>query len=79
MTVREEIMNGLADLEPLRLEIDKDTQDHGRPTTEYTLYFNTPNGIVQASLAFADDLKVGAEQVVRVFRSYLVKDLEALR
>jgi hypothetical protein len=79
MTLREEIMNGLADLNPKRIEIDKGAEVKGRPVTEYKVFFDTPKGEVYAQIEFANDLKVGGEQIVRVLRSYVIKDLEAFQ
>lgn len=76
MTLREEIMNGLADLNPKRVEIDKDAEVKGRPVTEYKVFFDTPKGEVYATIEIATDLKMGGEQVVRVLRSYIKSDLE---
>lgn len=72
-------MNGLADLNPKRLEINKDVEEKGRKSTEYKIFFDGPEGEVVAEFLLANELKMGAEQIVRVFRSYVETDLKEYR
>lgn len=79
MSMLEEITNGLAEFNPTRVKIDRAATDKGRPANQITVYFAREDGSeFYSQFNFAHDLKMGAEQMLRVMKSYIKNDLETM-